>query len=326
MSPHEASESQPTSACGSTYNNGNETSRSVNPETSSSVAASTDRNSGNHESHRTAVPTSLPALPRRERLFPFILPLPLGDVSPPEESYSRTGVTELNKSAPANHYLQNLNHSQVNVGTVMAPRRIKPDHSGGISESMPHPTTAPTTGLKRHVDIGNMNEMRFLAPLHRLPQPCDSQVLLSQHPANTRHTLAIGTGLTPSRQEHAPVSRHPSVEGTHNWTWETTHHYHKCDECNASFASHSWLQQHKTTHLRFRCRCGAAYDDKILFLVSISLLQVLTGLILGLPCSIECSDLFEKATPEQYGMRAVPGPGGRNVTRSTWRHLSTEMG
>ena len=262
MGPREASESQPTSAVGS--DNGIETSRTIHPPTRRSVA-STARITDNHEGDRLTAPTSLPVLPRRGQPFPFILPHPLGDVSPPQGSCSRTEFMITNTSTPASASLQNANHLQV-TGT-MGSRRMYPGHSGGLL--MPHPTTAPTTGLKRGIGLENMIGPGLFSPHHGLPRPSDNQTL-SQHAANRWQTLAIGTRSAPRQQEDASLSGRSLAEDTHSGNWEMPQYYHKCDECNADFASSTCLQRHETTHLqRFRCGCGAAYIDETLLLVSI---------------------------------------------------------
>lgn len=267
MGPREASESRPAREVGS--NSRIETplsysSRNIHATTFCNVP-NTARIPRSHESDQTTAPTSLPALPRRGQPFPFILPHPLGPISPPAGSSPQAEFIVTNTSAPANASILNANFSQ--IASPMDARRMEPDQSGGLA--MPLPTTAAVTNRSRRIGLGNMTGPQLFQPHLSLPHPSENQTH-SQHAAYRWQTLATGTHSVSVQEGNAPLFEPPRAEGTRSEKWEMPQDYHKCDECNEGFTTNSWLQQHKTTHLqRFRCGCGAAYIDKTSLLVSL---------------------------------------------------------
>lgn len=270
MGPREASEPRPAREVGS--DSRIETplpysSRNIHATTFCDVP-NTARIPRSHESDQTTAPTSLPALPRRGQPFPFILPRPLGPISPPAGSSSQAEFIITNTSAPAHASMMNANFSQ--IASTMDARRMNPNQSGGFL--MPHPTTAPATGRAGHIGLENMTGPQLFLPHLSLPRPSDNQTL-SQNAAYRWQTPATETHSVSGQEEHAYLYGRPSSEGPYARNREMPQNYHKCDECNEGFTTSNWLQQHKTTHLQsFRCGCGAAYVDKTSLLVSLRLI------------------------------------------------------
>lgn len=208
------------------------------------------------------MPTSLPPLPPRGQPFPFILPEPLGPLSPPSSSSVQANPRP---STPSNPVL---------LGTYGLPenkswgaRRANPNQVGGFV--MPNPIPASTTGFSNRISRENLTEPRIIPSYHGYPRQFGNQDF-AQPAANIWHTPAPETYTPPLREEHDFALERPSAAGTHGDNSEVAQ-YHKCDQCHEAFTTSSWLKRHKTTHFRrFRCGCGAAYIDRNLLLVSLS--------------------------------------------------------
>lgn len=220
--------------------------------------------SGNMTDSRTPLP-----LRPRGKPFPFILPQPLGPVSPPRRS-SQTNSTATRTSAPATPVLIDR-YGLPNV-SIWGSQRADQGNFGVLA--MPHPTPAHAAGLARRTSLGNMTGPGLLTTNHAFPQPNESQYFL-QHTAKEWRSPTADTNFPFHRGKHAhcpPEKQQASVpvlDRPSGGSASEAVNYHKCDECHEAFTSSSWLKQHKATHFhRFRCGCGAAYIDKTLLRVS----------------------------------------------------------
>lgn len=206
------------------------------------------------------MPTPPPPLPSRGQPFPFILPQPLGPLSPPTSGSPQANFTR--SSRPGNSAL--LDTSGLPDTSTWGARGANSDQAGGFV--MPNPIPAATAGLSKRINLGNETEPGKI-PYHHAPPPQFGNQKIAQPAAKMWNVQAAETRIPP-RLEHAFVLERPLAGGTYGDISELAQ-YHKCDECHEAFTNSSWLKQHKTTHFRrFRCGCGAAYIDKDLLLVS----------------------------------------------------------
>ncbi|KAL2291788.1 hypothetical protein FJTKL_11977 [Diaporthe vaccinii] len=261
MGPCQASELQPSHEVDS--DGGSETSQHSQPlslhATTLCGSSNTEIIFENHKRDKVTMPSPPPPLPSRGQPFPFILPQPLGPLSPPITGSNQPYFTST--SAPGNTAL---------FGTCGLPdartwgaRGANPDRAGGFV--MPNPAPAATTGLPKCINLENETEPGPFPSHHAPPRQFGSQNL-AQPAANMWHTPATETRIPPRGQEHGFVLERPSAGGTYGDNLEVPR-YHKCDECHEAFTTSSWLKRHRTTHFgRFRCGCGATYIDKVLLL------------------------------------------------------------